>query len=481
MATNKYIIPVIILISVLLQSCNPPVKMKVLIRMMDNQKKYFKDDIVSFFKLPEETEIEVIDYNSMDSIDFEQEKYPGQILLVKIPFEKGWSLVKKDKILPLNSFLSVEELQEINDTYLFTFLGRHYNTQYFIPRKYETRIMVYLKSKVTEALGVWKVYSDSIDHDLKRLNGFGLPKSYSLERDPNSWDYYDIFVIGWIWSHRKYNGTISPRIAHRGKRYLGTSHRLVDRIYQCNGDDAAVTSMQGDPVIDVFHWEAVYQAAGIYNQKMIKDKWAGSDIWKGFSEGEIFLSFMTQLDCFFLHGTGSDSLLGFLENPDDMGVATMPSGCSFELSGNGTVLRKGRKMTTTGGWWWGIPKDSPDPKLSYNLARHITDKYNQTQGCRRFGMIPVRKDIREELDSLFEEKWVRSVFDASYRQLVYNKSTVIPSHTRFYTISNLYLDAWFDIVVDRNWSERRDVPDRFYIKQILDIKYIPIAKRFNKS
>jgi hypothetical protein len=95
-------------------------------------------------------------------------------------------------------------------------------------------------------------------------------------------------------------------------------------------------------------------------------------------------------------------------------------------------------------------------------------------------MIPVRKDIREELDSLFEENWIQSVYDASYRQLVYNKSTVIPTHTRFYTISNLYLDAWFDIVVDRNWSQRRDVPDRFYIKQILDIKYIPIAKRFNK-
>ena len=47
MTPNKYIIPVIIIISVLLQSCNPPAQMKVL------------------------------DYNSMDSINVEMEKYPG--------------------------------------------------------------------------------------------------------------------------------------------------------------------------------------------------------------------------------------------------------------------------------------------------------------------------------------------------------------------------------------------------------------------
>ena len=93
-------------------------------------------------------------------------------------------------------------------------------------------------------------------------------------------------------------------------------------------------------------------------------------------------------------------------------------------------------------------------------------------------MLPVRKDVREELDSLFEKKWIQEVFDVSYRQLVYNKSTVVPSHARFNNISNLYLDAWFDIVVNRNWSENKKIPDRFYIKQILDIKYIPLAKRF---
>ncbi len=450
--------------------------------MMDNQKEYFKDDVVSFFKLPEGTgEIEILDYTSMDSIDFDLEKYPGKVLLVKIPFEKGWSLVKKGKIVPLNSFLSGAELQEFYNTYLFNFLGRQYNTQYFMPRKYETRIMVYLKSKVREAIGVWKVYRDSIDRHLKKINGFGLPQSYMLENDPNFWDYYDIFVVGWIWSHREYNGAVSPRIAHRGKRYLGTSHRLIDRAYQCGSDNAGVLSMQGDPVIDAFLWEAVYHASGIYNPKMWENKWSGSGIWQGFLEGEVFLSFMTQLDCFFIHGTGSDSLLGFLEKPEDMGVATMPGGCSFELSDSGTLLRKGTKMITTGGWWWGIPADAPDPRLSYNLARHITSKYNQIQGCGRFGMIPVRKDVREEMDSLFEKKWIQEVFDVSYRQLVYNKSTVVPSHAQFNKISNLYLDAWFDIVVNRNWSGNKKIPDRFYIKQILDIKYSPLAKRFNRK
>ncbi len=468
-----------IVLHLLLFSCTPPENIRVLIKMMDKQEKYFNKEVCATFTVPDERKVEVHRYGSVDSIEEQLQNNPGKIALIKIPFEKSWSLVRKGKIKPLHAFLSVEEIREFNATYLFTFLGRQNNMQYFIPRKYETRIMVYRKSKVRHASDLWKVYKDTIDQCVKKYNGFGLPAGYILEDNPNLWDYYDIYVVGWIWARMEYGGAVKPRIAHRGKRYSGTSHRLIDRVFQCNGDSAAVASMQGNAVLDAFHWEAIYAAAHIYNPRMWREEWSGSGVWQGFAGEDVFLSFMTQLDCFSIHGTGQDGLEGFLSDPEDMGVATMPAGCSFELTENGTCKRKGIKTITTGGWFWGIPADTPDPKISYALARYLTDKQNQVQGCSRFGMLPVRKDVRNEMDSLFEAAWVRNVYAISYQQLVYNKSTVVPRHHRFHDIESIYLDAWFDIVAGGNWSENRDIPSRFYIQKVIEIKYIPHVGRIH--
>jgi ABC-type glycerol-3-phosphate transport system substrate-binding protein len=148
------------------------------------------------------------------------------------------------------------------------------------------------------------------------------------------------------------------------------------------------------------------------------------------------------------------------------------------LSQTGEPVRSGVKVITTGGWFWAIPVDAPDPRLSYMLARYITSKENQIYECGRFGMIPVRKDIRNGMDTLFSQQWMRKVYGTSYEQLVFNKSTVVPRHPRFNEICAIYLDAWFDIVVNRNWAEiRGKKPDRVYIQKVLEIKYLPRARR----
>ena len=138
---------------------------------------------------------------------------------------------------------------------------------------------------------------------------------------------------------------------------------------------------------------------------------------------------MTQLDCFFIHGTGQDGLDGYLKDPADMGVATMPQGCSATLDKDGTVEREGCKAVTTGGWWWGIPCDSPDPRLSYRLARYITSTKSQLKDCSRFGMIPVRKDILSDMSMLFGEGWITEIYETSFKQLMNNGSAVLPANS----------------------------------------------------
>lgn len=459
--------------------CKPVLNMKVLIRMMNEQEQYFKKKIITEFVTDSKVGIEIIHFDDIDSIDFELLKHKNEVGLVKVPFEKSWSLVKADLILPLEFFLSEKAIHEFTETYMLTSLGSLDGKHYFIPRKFETRLMVYLKSKVLDAVLVWRNYRDQIHETLKVYNSFGLPATYMLEEDPAQWDYFDIFVIGWIWSNTSYGGKLGPKIAHRGKKYSGTSHRVVDRVFQCNGDSTEVVSLTGDGVLDAFHWEAVYAAAGIYNDKMWTEKWSGSGVWKGFGEGEVFLSFMTQLDCFFIHGTGYKGLKGYLKNSHDFGVTVMPTGCSVEIMDNGDIVRKGTKAITTGGWWWGIPKSTPNPQASYKLARHITSLENQVQGCSRFGMIPVRKDVLSDMQMLFGGDWISEIYNVSFMQLMHNKLTIVPSHPRFNEIGNIYLDAWFDIVVDKNWSEDKNVPDREYIRKILNKKYKPLIDQIN--
>jgi ABC-type glycerol-3-phosphate transport system substrate-binding protein len=452
--------------------------MPVLIHMIDAQQNYFTEEVLPPFGEERNLEMVVHHYQSVDSLDAELREADGRIALVKVPFDKSWSLVADGLIKPLNSFLTDDEFREFEDTYLLTSLGKRGEKQYYIPRKFETRIMVYRKSKVAEAIAVWRTHRKAISESLARYNGYGLPATYLMEENPNEWDFFDVFAAGWIWAHTPYEGKTTPRVAHRGKRYSGTALRVIDRVYQCGGDSAAVLSMSGEAVVDAFHWEAVYAAAGIYNRRMWKDEWSGVGVWEGFRDGEVFLSFMTQLDCFFIHGTGRDGLEGYLDDPDDMGVATMPQGGSVELDAKGVVKREGSRAITTGGWWWGIPHDAPRPKAAYELARHITDTKNQVQGCSRFGMIPVRKEILSDISMLFGGGWITSVYDVSLRQLMHNKYTVIPYNPHFDSIRDLYLDAWFRIVVNGRWTGMGDVPNREFIKNLLEREYARTAKRY---
>ncbi|MBN2035163.1 MAG: extracellular solute-binding protein [Chitinispirillaceae bacterium] len=461
----------------LLGGCGPKVRMTALISMMPDQEKYFREEVVPVFEKENRVAVETVHYGSIDSVDDYVRKHAGTAGIVKVPFDRSTMLIERGLLKPLDAICTPAELARFRNDYLLTNLGKVGGRPYLVPRKFETRIMVYCKSKVRDALDLWRTYKDEIDSEMKRYNGYGLPSDYYLEEDPNEWDYFDFFVAGWIWSHTRYRGKAIGRIGLRGKRYSGTWLGIVDRVFQLDGDSAAVVSMTGDAVLDAFHWEAVYAASGVYNPGMWEQGWSGSDIWKAFAGGEVFLSFMTQLDCFFLHGTGRDNLDGYFKDPDDMGVALMPKACSLELSDIRVPLRSGKRSITTGGWWWGIPAATPDSMMSYRLARHITSTPSQIQECTRFGMIPVRKDVLSDMNMLFGGGWISRVYDVSFRQLMQNGTTALPSHPQLDKIGEIYLDAWYTIVAKKKWSADSITPQRSFIGKLLTSIYSLRAQR----
>jgi hypothetical protein len=469
------ILEILCLFAVLLVAgCASKLQSCIMVNMIKQQEKYFTDEVLPEFDRENRTVTQVKHYDDVSELEKLLDKDRGLVSLVTIPSEKTWSLFSGNALLPIDSIMPNRETGNIGNIFVSTDLGKFNGRQYLIPRRFETRIMVYSKSRVAEALSMWRNVRDSVSADLKAVNGYGLPATYILENDPDKWNFFDIYTLGWIWSHEPYKGVMHGRIAYTNRLYPDIFQSIIDRILLCGGDSTNIMTMKGQSVTDAFLWESVF-ALSCYDADMWKEGWISQQVLNGFGSGDVFLSFMTQMDCFFLHGTGQDGLGGYMKNPDDMGIAQMPQGCSIQLDENGNVLRYGSRSVYTRSWWWGIPESAPDPVRSYRLARYLTDTKIQINDCSRVGMIPARKDLLGDIQLLFGDNWITALYRTSFRQLVNNGPTVLPVCRNFNELVKLYRDAWYDIVVERNWSENGKIPDWNYINSLLDRKYAPVA------
>ena len=455
----------------------------LVIRMMDSQDKWFKENIIPQFEEEYDVTIKVISFDKMWDIEtmLKMERDSGNftIGLVKTPLEMTRVLTapERDFLQPFDDIMEADELTNLKEEYdsLAIKMGTIEGKLYYLPRKLETRMMIYLKPKVEEAVANWQNFEAEIVASLKEVNEYGLPAGYTLEADPNEWDYYDIFVVSYYWANTPYFGIKMPRMAHRGKRYGGTVQGLVDRAYNMDATQDDILKMNSDPIMDMFEWEAVYRKYNLYNEGMWVDPWSGGGIWNAMKDGKVFLAMMHQIDCFFIHGGTHPTMEGYLVDPDDLGEAVMPLGVSVGLDADGKPVRVGSKKASSGGWWWSIPKTAPYPELSVELAKWITNYDNHLAECKTFGMMPVRKDILDNLGEAFPEGWMGEVFATSISQLELNGENTVPLIAEYSNVGINYLDAWYDIVVDENYGEAEKV-DRDYIKKVLDETYVPEQK-----
>jgi ABC-type glycerol-3-phosphate transport system substrate-binding protein len=444
-------------VGIAMTGCNrsAPKEVSVLIRMMPAQERFLREQMLPIFEKEHNCKVNIATFNSEWDIErilkLESSKKNPSITLVKTPFEMTRLLVKKGLVKDLYSVMdSNQVLQDLAEYHqLASGLGFFDGKPYFIPRKLETRVLFYRKSKVAEAVTKFKDHRARIDKDLKAQNGFGLPAGYELESDPAKWDFYDLYTVGSIWANEEYNGVKMGRVAHRGARYGGTALFLVDRALQLGASTEDLLKLTEDKTVEMFVWERVFVRNGIYNQSMWQDPWKGANIYNGIKDGKVFAAYFQQIDAFLVHGWKDDpSMPSFLPDDSDMGLVTVPQAVSFELDQNGKPLFEGTRSISTGGWWWGIPKTAPDAKLGYALARFITSRENQAKECARFGMIPVRKDILNNLPEVFDQGWVGDIFKVSVGQVQTNGLTTVPLVAGYADMSQNLIDAWYALCVE---------------------------------
>ncbi|MGD9034263.1 MAG: hypothetical protein PVH02_16450 [Desulfobacteraceae bacterium] len=457
-----------------------PTPITILIRMMDPQERWFQENILKAFEEGNHCKVIIKRFwNEQDVIRILKSEKEGRkksnVCLVKTPLHLTLLLYKDKFIKPYDDILRDLDLneseiqswlQKVKDDYDPVALEMcSFNTitgkkLFFLPRKLETRLIIYRKSKVADAVKDWKRFRKELNAILEKANDYGLPRDYKLESDVNKWDYYDLLVAGYYWANTQYYGEKTARLAHRSKNYGGTVLGLIDRALQlgATGEDIYDMYSFSEAIVDLFHWEAIFRKYNLYCEGMWEgDGLSGSGIYEGIAENRVFLTWMHQLDSLLIFGSEEMGIKGFIQDRKDLGIAIMPKGVSFPLTEDGLPKRTGSRKAHTFGWFWGIPINAPEPELALKLGQFITSHECHLGECKNFFLIPVRKSVRNALNAVLNTDWKAQVYRKSIEQFEINGDRMVPRFKRLDDYEEFihdYYDAFEEIVIKMRYSSK---------------------------
>ena len=467
-----------LLLAALITGCAAPARIRMAMDMRPGQEALYKTRILKPFEKKHKCRVEIVP--APDPAKLPAMLASGDTLdLVAPPLALTRALAGRNLIAPLDEVVSAKALADLRKEYFLTDLGSIGGRTYFLPRSIETPVMVYLKSKVAEAVQYWELRRDDINRALARHNGRGLPRGYVLEKDPSQWDWFDLFVAGWYWNSKEIQGQRRGRMALGPLGSPDAPQGLMDACFLSGAGADRLLGMGDAGVADMFQWQAVLAREGVLNPGLLKGRWTEEQVREGFRAGELYLSAATQAEAFQIHGTGAAAMPGYLADPEDMGVALMPKGNSLMQGNDGDPLREGRRSVATRSYWWGVTRQARDRTMAFELAHYLSNTENQVQESSAFGMIPVRQDLLGELGLMFGGGWTADVFQTASQQLVENRLTVAPLVEEYPEVARNYLAAYEEICLPgpgqktRYEDVRKALEDRWVPRQrqILGAKY----------
>ncbi len=461
------------LISLLAIGCAPPIKVNVVMHLRPDQEALYREKILKPFEKQNHCRVSLKSYSDPAQLPEILSSQTDTVDLIDEPTSMTRSLIAKNLIAPLEEFIPAKDITDLRHEYYLMDMTSQRGQSFSIPHYLETPVIIYLKSQVAEAVQFWEIRRDEINRVLAKYNGKGLPRNYMLEKDPSQWDAFDLFVVGYYWSQKEIQGQKRGRIALGAIGSIDAPQALMDKCFQAGASADAVLRMNDDPIVDMFQWQSVLIKEKILNPEGIKARWTEKDIHQSFQSGELFLTEATQMETFLIHGKGTPEMPGFLNVPEDLGVALMPRGNSLLLNSSGDILRDGKRSVGTRGWWLSITRESQHKELAFKLAHHLTSTSNQIEECSTFGMVPVRQDLLGELGLMFGGGWTADLFQMASQQLVENKITVHPMVEEFTDIAQNYSQAFNDICLP-GANQKTRFED---IQKALDERFIPRQKQ----
>jgi ABC-type glycerol-3-phosphate transport system substrate-binding protein len=168
-------------------------EMTIIIRMMDEQDRRFRVNIIEPFEEEHNYKINVVVFDKITDVDImlsneaESGRYETGLVKTGAPVLG----ILKEYMIPLDEAAGKERVEaDMNDyTDKAVEMGTFDGKAYYIPRKLEVRTMIFSKSKVADAVAGWTDHRDEIESILNAENGYGLPAGYTLESDSQPMGY----------------------------------------------------------------------------------------------------------------------------------------------------------------------------------------------------------------------------------------------------------------------------------------------------
>ncbi|MGZ6143007.1 MAG: hypothetical protein ACXWLM_06695 [Myxococcales bacterium] len=422
---------------------------RILLRASEPRAKWMMANQLSEFAADHDLNLEYVlakDFDEAYEKLNEEAKKPTGILLADIDDEYADDLRDDKALRPIQDGAKPEELQPAMDEYLPEAVERCKveGKYWFLPKRAQVDIVAYLAPAIEDAYLHWMEYRKDIEQALKEANGVGLPKGYQLERSPESWDSYDLFVAGWTWAHHPARWAepvaanvppgseppppiTRPRLAFRTGHGEDAVRDLVAAFYRHGLKAAEIKDPQAPAILDALQWRALLRKHHLLAPECEApggvDSFAVNQL---LHDRKIALAPLNQPDAFWVHGGARRDADPGMRGPGELSFSPAPAGVSVELDAKtGHPARKGRSFAFDEIHLWAMPIHSPDPRLSWELARFLTQRGLQLREAEAEGMLPIRKDLRQSYQVSFRLDWMQRILHASYLQ-IYRGSSDLP-------------------------------------------------------
>ena len=395
----------------------------VLINTLPVQQRYLRDEVIGGFEKLYKCKIHFLNYQTNENLInlLAADSANTRIALVSVPFDMARDLASSNKITPLDDIVSESVFQFDSEMYFENFLkfGEIDGKYYYLPHKVEVPVLFYLKSKVSDALSKYLKYQKEIDVVLKAANGFGLPNGYILEENPNEWDLYDIFVVGYIFANEEYENGKDGRIFSQNIFFTSKDNRRVaDYASALGADGEDFQNLSGEGLEEMRLWKQYFMENNIFNKMSYSRDVSPLESYLAIRNGDIFMAYFVQNDCFnVVEGTDESRMFPYISDVSDVGVALVPSAVSFTLDKNGNLTNAGRRISEINGFVWGIPENAKEKDLAYLLIQYLNNRNHNTKESVRFGDIPVRQDVLTNLQNIYDERWLGEGYASAIYQI----------------------------------------------------------------